>query len=383
MHIPQDIWTKVSSIILWVFLLFTPYSIAIHSICLGLMVLVICGWYGYNHTWLQSIRMDAVLTWCLIPIAYLLSLFYTHDFMRGWHQWTNMTPLLILPLFFKFLIREEEKPKLIIGFAIACSTSVLLHFWAHHGLHLFSWHSTSPLTLFYTASKNAWIWWSALVLLILYKRTWLHIILMLILGIGLMYLGYLSLLISAGIWYIISDRKRLGAGPNDLWVKLGVFLPTIFLSAWVLFDASHSTLLMWYETGLSFYTKSNMPLMAEAYFQDAHFSINQWWMHPFNGVGLGDYIHAMWNEYNTHGLQVPDSPAQGFLHFAVSCGMIAVVALVMIYKSYNDHHKTALPLAIFLILHFVVFVPLISTISAAVLLLPILLSPSFQTEPVT
>ncbi|MBP8940932.1 MAG: hypothetical protein KBG76_01935, partial [Saprospiraceae bacterium] len=82
-------------------------------------------------------------------------------------------------------------------------------------------------------------------------------------------------------------------------------------------------------------------------------------------------------------LQVPDSPAQGFLHFAVSCGMIAVVALVMIYKSYNDHHKTALPLAIFLILHFVVFVPLISTISAAVLLLPILLSPSFQTEPVT
>jgi hypothetical protein len=57
-----------------------------------------------------------------------------------------------------------------------------------------------------------------------------------------------------------------------------------------------------------------MPLMAEVYFQmpifykpmvDASLTASVW------------EIISMWNEYNTHGLQVPDSPAQGFLHCSV------------------------------------------------------------------
>ena len=103
--------TEYSSWLGVVYIAVSVFSIAAQSILLVIMLLAGVIYY-FSKERRNAGKIDSRLVWLSIPAVYLFSLFYGRDFIRGWNQWLNMVPLIVLSLYF-FVFRAHLKLSLI------------------------------------------------------------------------------------------------------------------------------------------------------------------------------------------------------------------------------------------------------------------------------
>jgi hypothetical protein len=355
----------------------TPFSMAATSLSMiaaGLYIiiaLILNGRYLF-----QAGKAYLPLTWMLIPGLYFISLLYSANFDRGWHHILILWPLIVLPLFFIIADLRETKQRLITLLAASAVCSVLFHliptsYWPVDWVHL-----SGTRSLFFSSTQNSWIWWSALLTLILKKdKTIWADLAMCVLVIGLMYLGQIGFLFISYLLYLIEGWKTDRDELMDLLNRAMIFLPVFFILGWIFFNDFQHAINNLSEAILSLYTREEILGPVKWFALDARASFAQWWNHPFTGVGVGDYTDAMWNQYQAFKMDPPPyAPYQQINHMLVSAGILTLPALGYIWYRSSVAASQVKNICKVLILSLVIYAPFESQINAFVFLLPLLLS---------
>lgn len=198
---------------------------------------------------------------------------------------------------------------------------------------------------------------------------------MCILVIGLMYFGQIGFLCIAYFLYLIMEWKIERDEMADLLNRAMIFLPVFFILGWIFFNDFQNSVNNLTAALLSLYTGEEVLGPVKWFMLDARASFLQWWMHPFAGVGIGDYTDAMWNQYQALKLDPPpNAPFQQINHMMVSAGILVLPVLVYIWHKYSTDIKPIKIIAKVLIVSLILFAPFESQISSFVFLFPILLS---------
>jgi len=343
------------------YIVVSVFSIAGQSILLGMMSLVSVGWFGLNKMARHNQIEMGDLIWLSIPVVYLFSLFYCRDFYRGWNQWLTMAPVTVLSIYFFVFKNQLNKAVLVRGILIATGLSVL----AHVLLPVFNWsdwiNEEPPRSFFHTLEQNSWILWSAaLVGLLCLKRPAIKFIIFILIEIALLYSGSVGLAVFILIFYGVHVVQE-GDSIRNLGVQWALTLPILFIISISFFTSFYETVASFFEYRIR-------------YSNEIVFSWNQFLRHPLSGVGLGDYIHAMWNEYNSHNLPNPDKPHFQFLHLLVSTGVLALVPVYLIWKSSLIERRPVFTITVFMLLGLLFFAPFTSQVSCSVFILPLLVT---------
>lgn len=351
--------TEYSSWLGVVYIAVSVFSIAAQSILLVIMLLAGVIYY-FSKERRNAGKIDSRLVWLSIPAVYLFSLFYGRDFIRGWNQWLNMVPLIVLSLYFFVFRAHLKKHYLVIGFITAVLVSVVGHVLLPVSLP--GWiKGTIPISLFHTADQNSWIIWAAAILSIDYiDNKLIKVLLFLIFELALLYFGSIRLAAFAWIFYIIHCLSQK-ISIKELAVQLVTSFPIVIIISYTLFPSFNLTVSQVSE--YSFKLKNEIV-----------FSWYQFLKHPITGVGIGDYLHAMWNEYNDHNLTNPDKPFFQFFHLLVSTGLVGLWPLYMIWNTLRLDRIPAVMLTLFFLTCLLFFAPFTSQVSCSAFILPFLIN---------
>ncbi len=309
----------------------------------------------------------------IIPAIYLFSLSYSKNFVHGWRQWLILMPLVVLPIYF-YLARPLLRVKpLILVLGVTAATSVVLHYLVGFGWISITIKTTVPLSIFHRAEINSWIWWSAALMMILaFPVRHFAQILSLILILGLMHLGQVGLLILLAIAVF---SYSFGLLPKTTF-NAGLFfiaMPCLVLLGIIFFDVFTKNIFILGDTILNAYRKNDWQQTVLDYGHEAQYSLNQWWKHAINGVGLGDYVDAMWNEYHDHNQHIPAVPAQQIGHMLVSTGLLAFGAIYGIIRYYIHSSPREIVAVVVCLLGLIFFMPFFSQVSTTAFTLALLL----------
>ncbi|MEO5583140.1 MAG: hypothetical protein ABIR66_10635, partial [Saprospiraceae bacterium] len=241
----NKILQAASLIICYGFVVTVPFSMAASSITMLVMgALIVVKILVDKEARRKILKPQKDLIWILIPLIYFVSLSYSRNFYRGWGQWQILLPLIILPLFFKLFsfLRFRIKPGTV--YVITCSVCILLHtipytFWSSQFIKLLA-----PTSLFYTPVQNSWIWWAALMTLILKPdKVKADQLFMMILLTGMMYLGQVGLLLLFYIMYVIKEWRQDRDELSEMLTRVMIFLPLLFILGWIFFPAFQNSVL--------------------------------------------------------------------------------------------------------------------------------------------
>ncbi len=341
------------------YIVVSVFSIAGQSILMGVMLIASVGRLFYDIDAIKSNGEKQDFIWLVIPIVYLFTLFYCRDFYRGWNQWLNMAPLTVLSIYFFVFKNQLKRSILVQGILIATGMSMLCHVL----FPIFKWSAwvieELPWSFFHSREQNSWILWSAsLVGVVFIKRPVLRFVFFILIEIAFLYFGSARFAIFILLFYSVTVAAE-GHSIRNLVVQCALSLPLICIISYVLFTAFHDTIL-----SFSGYVIS--------YSNEISFSWNQMLKHPLTGVGLGDYIHAMWNEYNDHNLPSPDKPNFQFLHLMVSTGVLSFIPVYWIWKNNLTERNPVFTITIFMLLGLLFFAPFTSQVSCSAFILPFL-----------
>lgn len=355
---------KVANYSTWPCLLYLVvgvFSVAGQSILMIVMLLAVGGHIYLNkQTWRLGL-INRSLVWLSIPAVYLFSLFYCRDFNRGWNQWLNISPLIVLCIYFYVFNHHLQKAILLRGFLSAIVLSIFCHL-VFTVFQLDVWMKPgSTKSFFHSAEQNTWLIWAAAILTILFiKNKVLQPLLLFFFEFALLYFGSIPKAIFLLIFYIVIKNMQ-GVSIRILAIQLVLAFPLLFIISYAFFPTFNSVLF----ESLDQIMKSKNEVV---------FSWYQFLKHPITGVGLGDYIHAMWNEYNDHSLTNPDKPYFQFLHLLVSTGLLAFLPFYLIWNKYRFESYPVNILALFLFVSLLFFAPFVSQVSCSAFMIPLLIT---------
>ncbi|MEP7321632.1 MAG: hypothetical protein ABI761_06920 [Saprospiraceae bacterium] len=369
----NKILETTSLIICFGFAVTVPFSMAASLITmLGMGGLILVKILANKDALRKILHPQKDLIWMLIPLVYFISLSYSRNFHRGWEQWQILLPLIVLPIFFELFSFQSMRIKPGTVYVIACVISILLHFIPYTIWPAQLVKSLGPTSLFFTPVQNSWIWWSAIMTLILKTdKVKADQLFMMILLSAMMYLGQVGLLLLVYIMYVIKEWKQDRDELSEMLTRVMIFLPLFFISGWIFFPAFQNSVLNIGYALLSLYTKEEVVGPVKWFITDATCTIQQWWLHPLSGVGIGDYIDAMWNQYQSIKLDLPEAPYQQIGHMLLSGGMMFLIVFFLIWNAYRSSDRYTKSLVAILLVTMIFFAPLNSQISAFVFLLPL------------
>ena len=352
--------TEYSSWLGAVYIAISVFSIAGQSVLLVFMFLVSVIYY-FNNERRNTGKIDSRLVWLSIPAVYMFSLFYCRDFLRGWNQWLNMVPLIVLCFYFFVFSAHLKKQYLVFGFISAVLASIAGHI-LFPVFQLPGWiKGTTPISFFHAADHNSWIIWAAAIIAIDYiKNKLVKVLLFLIFELALLYFGSIRLAVFVWIFYIIHFLTRK-ISIKELAVQMVTVFPILVIISYTLFPSFNAVL-------------AQVPEYSLKIKNEIVFSWYQFIKHPITGVGIGDYLHAMWNEYNDHKLTNPDKPFLQFFHLVVSTGLVGLWALYMILKTLRIENTPVFMLTLYFFACFLFFAPFTSQVSCSAFILPFLIN---------
>lgn len=369
----------IATILFSLLLASLPFSIAANSVLLAAMsVLLVYELIrsGDGRKTLQDAGHP--LTWSMIPLIYGISILYSHDVNRALNQWLNMAPLLILPAYF-LVFDLAKKNSVLRKFAgLALCGSLLVHALINAGLLSLPSKETGMASFFHDSEKNAWILWAGFLACLGVKdRTIVFRVFQSVLFLGLMYFGHLTLMILAALCWFISEHRFKGGDLKFIGQMILILGGSMGMFALVFFPAFSLSVQKAGQTVLAMTGRSSIGPDLTDYIVHLKMGIIQWWTHPITGTGLGDYIHAMWNEYHGRGLEAPNYPHSQLIHLLVSTGMMTVWAAWVLIRSWKPMpgiHRIFLGL---ILASFIFMAPLKSQISATALMIAVLLIPGY------
>ncbi len=337
------------------------------SISLGLMAILILIKVLVERRSFVFLGNSETLSWMILPIICLFSLSYSQDYHRGWNEWLCMIPLLVLPLFLSTFDFSESFRIFSKVFIVAILISVLAHFTSTLGFDSLKRQRMATISLFFSIENNGWIAWSfGIISFFISRNKYIKVSLIFIALCCLGYLGQTLLIISLMLFYFCNICFE--NGPSILKKAISILI----LIAIIVF--------IYFSSSLIQQDFSLLPTNADQFLIELKFSLNQWWEHPLNGVGYGNYIHAMWNEYNEHQMQSPLSYTMDFFHLLVSLGILAIVGFYMVIKSYFIKSKGLNINGIYFIACFFYLTPCISQVSTASFTIALIFANNFFKE---
>lgn len=368
---------RVPTILFSLMLASLPFSIAANSVLLAALT----GWMVFE--WMRSgnsfkTLKDAghPLTWAMIPLIYGISILYSHDLTRAFNQWLNMAPLLVLPLFFLVFDLNKKLSGFRMVTGLALCGSLVAHAMVNAGIISLSTKESGMFSLFHDSEKNAWIFWAGFMSWIgAQERPAVIRVFQWALFLGLLYFGNLWLILLAAISWFVSETRFKGISLPLIGPMILIAGGSMVVFALVFFPAFTVSLREAGQNVLAITGQTSASPGLNDFFVHLRMGMIQWWTHPFAGTGVGDYIHAMWNEYHVHGLEAPNYPHSQLIHLLVSTGIMTVGAAWALVKSWKPlpaNHRIILAL---ILASFVFMAPLKSQISSTALMIAVLLIP--------
>jgi len=355
-----------------------PFSIALNSISLGLMALWVVYVMLAKPESRKSLTANKIrIVWLVIPLFYGISILYSNEFTRAINQWLILAPLLILPPFFSLFDLTKTRENWIKCYVLVILLVGLIQWLSAQGYLTLVNKEPGMVSVFYDSEKHSFIIWSAILLAGWYNpnsRFWVWTTPVLFLN--LFYYGHISLILITGITYLVMQLKIAENALSLVIPRALIFGTAIFIFSLVYFSTFRTQLSEALFNIVAVYTREAWTKQAIDYLSDLKFSFAQWLKHPFTGVGLGDYVDAIWNEYHDHGLEAPEDPRSQFMHFLVSAGLSGLAAFYIIMSSWR---KSGCVVILYLILaSSVLFIaaPFKSQVSASAFMIAVLLLPS-------
>jgi len=321
-----------------------PFSIALNSIALVLIaVWIVILWIflpGYRS---QLKGKNDELTWLSIPFVYAISVFYSANFERGINQFLNLTPVLLLPLFFILTTLKnwfECLAKIyILSILLVSLLNVLTIF------QILPWDSkeVTVSSLFYDAEKTSFIIWSGILLACRpgsFSRFWLWSTPLLF--INLFYYGHMVLIFLASLTFLLIQLRPASQQRPEMVSRILIFGTFIFILSLVYFTTFRMHLAEALYNLVAIYTNEAWTSGMSGFLFDLKFSFAQWIKHPFNGVGIGDYVDAIWNEYRDHGKEAPAYPLSQLMHMLVSSGAMTIWVVWVLVSSRMKYDRSRL-----------------------------------------
>lgn len=307
-----------------------------------------------------KIPHSEMIVWTFIPLVYLLSLLYSRDFQKGWYDWVKMSPVLVLPLFYNLFQNEINQNrwwwKLYIGGIALQGVFHLLFNWYNISLH---WKRESfPISLFYFKDQQSWIIWSGILIACIALQKMSHR--KVAVGILLLYLNYFGLVHIAGsavIFYFLMEVFYWKTTLKSILVDI-LFICGLHFVSFQCFES--------FRNGLS-----QLGAFISTGFTEIKYSYNQFNSHPMNGVGLGQFIHAMWNEYNVHQVSMPEKYKFQFFHGLVSTGLVFFLPVVLVFRKYEKSMILIRMVGLYTLIILFLFSPFQSQVSAMAYILPL------------
>lgn len=356
-----------------------PFSIAANSVLLAALFALLVFELIRSGERRKALK-DAghPLTWAMIPLIYGISILYSHDFNRAINQWLNMAPLLVLPAYYMVFDLDKKNSSFRTITGLALCGSLLVHAIVNAGLVSLGSKEAGLASFFYDSEKNAWIFWAGfLTWLGVRDRTVINRFFQSVLFLGLLYFGNLTLIILAAFCWFISEQRFKGRDYKFIGPMILIVGGSMGMFALVFFPAFSVSLQEAGQNVLAMTGRGSASQDLTEYFVHLKMGIIQWWTHPFTGTGVGDYIHAMWNEYHRYGLEAPNYPHSQLIHLFVSTGMMTIGAcwiLIRSWKPLPGIHRIFLAL---ILASFIFMAPLKSQISSTALMIAVLLIPGY------
>lgn len=318
--------TSVTFFLALLLLITLPFSLILNSIGLVLIALwMIVLWItqpGFRNEFKQK---NNEFVWLAIPFIYGISILYSREFKQAIHQWLNLLPLVILPLFFAIPLPKKMTVLLVQAYVLSILIVGLLHLTG--SFQFLSRTETVPtyISLLPDAEKYSFIIWSGILLSGFQStgsRFWSWVTPLLF--INLCYFGHLGLIVASCSTYLIIQLLHTPQRSTEIVSKALIFGSFIFILSLVYFTAFRQQVTDVLYNLAAIYTREAWTPGITTFFEEIKINFIQWTKHPFTGVGVGDYVDAIWNEYHDHGKEAPLHYSSQIMHMLVSTGFMAL-----------------------------------------------------------
>jgi len=356
-----------------------PFSIAANSVLLA----ALAAWMLFEMLRSPDMRKNLKgaghpIPWAVIPLIYGISILYSHDYHRALNQWLNLSPLFVMPLAFLTFRLDQNISRFRVISGLALCVSIVIHILVNAGLFDLGSKEAAMGSFFHDREKNAWIFWAGFL-------SWLggqeHKIMnrffQSALFLGLLYFGNLTLILLAAFCWLAAESTFTGRGFKLAGPGILIFGGSMVMFALVFFPSFSMALQEAGQNILALAGRTSVSPGLQEYFIHLKMGFLQWWTHPFAGTGIGDYIHAMWNEYHDHGMEAPNYPHSQWVHLLVSTGMMAFGAGWILIRSWKPLTGTQRLILALVLTSFLFMAPLKSQISATALMMAVLLIPGY------
>jgi len=355
-----------------------PFSIALNSIALVLIaVWIVIFWIffpGYRNQ-LQGNRIE--LNWLSIPFVYAISVLYSANFDRGINQFLNLTPVLLLPLFFIQSTIKNWLELLSKAYTASILLVSLINILSIFQILPLDSKETTVSSLFHDAEKTSFIIWSGILLgcrSSSSSRFWLWTTPLLF--INLFYYGHIVLIFMASSTYLLLQLLPASRQRPDMVSRILIFGTFIIILSLVYFNTFRTHLADAMFNLVAIYTNEAWTSGMSGFLIDLKFSFIQWIKHPFTGVGLGDYLDAIWNEYRDHGKEAPGYPYSQLMHILVSCGAMTFWVVWVLISSWIKYSRNRFLFFILIASILVFAAPFKSQVTATAFMLAVILGSS-------
>jgi hypothetical protein len=368
--------TSVTFFLALLLLITLPFSITLNLIALVLIALwMIILWVSQPRFPGEFQQKNNDLVWLLIPLIYGISTLYSRVLEQAFHQWLNLLPMVILPLFFALPLPKKMTGLLTQAYILSILIAGLLHL---TGLFQFitpEGDASTANSQLPDADAYSLIIWSGILVSALQNRSslfWSSVIPLLF--INLCYFGPLSLIVASCLTYLVIQFLQTPQRSSVILSRTLIVGSFIVILSLVYFTSFRHQVSDSLYNLAAIYTREAWTPGITGFFEEIKFNFTQWAKHPFTGVGVGDYIDAIWNEYHDQEKEAPKHYSSQFMHMLVSTGLMALwfAWISVSYWIKSERNQTIFLLLVISVLFFTT--PFNSQATTSAFMIAILLS---------